>query len=76
MESVDVANLVKKQRPNTLGDTAQAHTPTAEAIEKAKTETVQAQETAAAPEAPVISKGVSVGLDDTGKFIMHRIILS
>lgn len=74
MESAEVAKLVKKQRPNTMGEVAQTEAPTAEAVQKAKEAEAQnaaanqAEQTEA--EKPVITKGITVGLDDSGKFVM------
>lgn len=72
MESAEVAKLVKKQRPNTMGEIAQTEAPTAEAVEKAKAAEANNAAANQAEEVtkPEIVKGVTVGLDAGGKFVM------
>lgn len=79
MENADLARMIKNKRPNTFGATAQASAPKPGVV-RPKVETkpapqkTEAQKPATTPdpqaEKPVIAKGISIGLDADGKFVM------
>jgi len=74
MENADLARMIKNKRPATFGATPQASAPSPEVIKQqtkvVKEQTVQSEKTPDT-EKPVIAKGISVGLDAEGKFIME-----
>jgi hypothetical protein len=67
MESADVAKLVKNQRANTMGETPQTEAPSPEAVKAAKEANAAGNQEKPKLE---IAKGVTIGLDPNGKFVM------
>jgi hypothetical protein len=82
MENADLARMIKNKRPTTFGATPQASAPKPGLVKpkiqpkpeqvSAKAQPAQA-ETTPDPQAEkaVIAKGISIGLDADGKFVME-----
>ena len=82
MENADLARMIKNKRPTTFGATPQASAPKPGVVKQKiqpKPEQITPKSQAVQPETtpdtqtekPVIAKGISIGLDAEGKFVME-----
>ena len=78
MENADLAKMIKNRRPATFGSVPQASAPkpgtvkpkvAAKPVEQETKKVEVSQEATTAK--PVISKGIAIGLDAEGKFLME-----
>lgn len=79
MENADLAKMIKNRRPNTFGNVPQASAPKPGVVKPKVqpkpavevTDKAEAKDEAVASEKPFIKKGIAVGLDAEGKFVME-----
>lgn len=79
MENADLAKLIKNRRPATFGSVPQASAPKPGVVKPKiqpkpapqESEQTEVKADGIAPVKPIITKGISVGLDAEGKFVME-----